>query len=184
MLAIDTVWQADTQQVHFRLLLDAMAYPGRCLNLKTSPKDGTVALAILSTLLDAEVSLADPQKLLKENHWQMLQTKSATEDEADYILCDGSQFTSFTPKLGSLQSPEKSATLILVVKKLGKGDLQLNLSGPGIQVNQLLSVTGLAAQWLTLREECNVSFPLGIDLILIDDTQITALPRTTSMEIL
>ena len=184
MLAIDPVWQADIQQAHFRLLLDAMAYPGRCLNLKKLPKDGTVALTVLSTLLDAEVSLADPHKLLKEDDWQMLQTKSASTDEADYILCDGSQFTNFTPKTGSLKSPEQSATLILVVNKLGEGELKLNLSGPGIQVNQLLSVTGLAGQWLALHEECNISFPLGVDLILIDDTQIAALPRTTKVEVL
>ena len=184
MLAIDPVWQADTQQEHFRLLLDAMAYPGRCLNLKTLPKNSTVALTVLSTLHDAEVSLADPHKLLNEDDWQMLQTNLATKDEAKFILCDGSQFTKFAPKLGSLKSPEQSATLILVVDKLGEGDLKLNLIGPGIQVNQLLSITGLAPQWLTLREECNGAFPLGIDLIFIDDSQIAALPRTTKVEIL
>jgi len=185
MLAIDPVWQADTQQAHFRLLLDAMAYPGRCLILKTLPIDGgQVALSVLSTLLDAEVSLADPHKLLKDDDWKMLQTNSVAVDEADYILCTGSQFTRFTPKLGRLKSPEQSATLILVVDKLGVGDLKLNLSGPGIQYNKLLSVTGLAAQWLARREECNIAFPLGIDLILIDDTQIAALPRTTKVEIL
>lgn len=185
MLAIDPVWQADTQQAHFRLLLDAMAYPGRCANLKTLPTDGgLVALTVLSTLLDAEVSLADPHALLKDDAWKMLQTNSAATDEADYILCAGSQFINFSPKLGSLKSPEQSATLILVVDKLGAGDLKLDLSGPGIQANQILSVTGLTAQWLALREECNVSFPLGVDLILIDDSQIAALPRTTKVEIL
>ena len=184
MLAIDPVWQADTQQAHFRILLDAMAYPGRCLNLKTLPKDGTIALTVLSTLLDAEVSLADPHKLLKDDNWKMLQTNLAVTDEADYILCTGSEFIIFSPKLGSLKSPEQSATLILVVEKLGEGDLQLNLSGPGVQVSQLLSISGLSAQWLALREECNGAFPLGIDLIIIDDSQIVALPRTTTVEIL
>jgi len=183
MLAIDPIWQPEAQQATFRLLLDAMSYPGKCLKLNVVPRDGLVALTVLSTLLDTEVSLADPHNLLKAEDWLMLQTKSVHQDNANYILCDASQLPDFTPKPGILKSPEQSATLLLVVDKLGEGDLQLNLTGSGIKDHQSLDVTGLNRKWLYIRNEWNCSFPLGVDFILIDNTQIVALPRTTKVEI-
>jgi len=183
MLAIDPSWQPEAQQANFRLLLDAMSYPGKYLNLNYVPKDYPIALTILSTLLDAQVSLADPHKLLKDEDWLMLQTKSEHQDNANYILCDASQIPDFTPKLGTLKSPEQSATLILVVDTLGVGELQLKLTGAGIKDHKTLNVTGMNKKWLTMRNEWNCSFPLGVDFILIDKTQIAALPRTTKVEI-
>lgn len=184
MLTIDRIWQADTQQAHFRLLLDAMSYPGKCLSLKILPEKSLVALTILSTLLDAEVSLADPHNLLNKEDWQMLQAKSEGSDQADFILCDASQAPDFTPKLGTLNCPEQSTTFVLVVDKLGEGDHKLNLTGAGIKENKTLLVKGLNSKWLSTRNEWCSSFPLGVDLILIDDQNISALPRTTKVEVI
>ncbi|HCW91511.1 MAG TPA: carbon-phosphorus lyase subunit PhnH, partial [Marinobacter sp.] len=38
---------------------------------------------------------------------------------------------------------------------------------------------GLTSQWLAERARWNRNFPMGVDLILVDDTQVVALPRTT-----
>jgi alpha-D-ribose 1-methylphosphonate 5-triphosphate synthase subunit PhnH len=184
MLSLDPIWMPDTQQGHFRLLLDAMARPGTCHTLTTVPKEGHSVLAVLTTLLDAEVSLADPHALLRSDDWPMLQTKSATVEQADYVLCDGSRAPNFTPKLGTLPSPEQSATLILVVGELGQGDTHLKLTGPGIANTESLMINGLDTQWLTLREDWVCSFPLGVDLVLVDGGQLAALPRTTKVEVL
>jgi len=184
MLKLDPIWQPDAQQENFRLLLDAMARPGHRYTLDTLPENGTVALTVLATLLDAEVSLDDPHALLRHEDWPMLQAQSTSTEQADYILCDATQTADFTPKLGTLPSPELSATILLVVDNIGKGNLQLKLTGPGIKDDRSLSITGLDSTWLSKREEWNCAFPLGVDLILIDDKQVAALPRTTKVEVI
>lgn len=184
MLALDPIWQAETQQIHFRLLLDVMSRPGRCHLLHATPAEGSVALSVLASLLDREVSLADPHGLLREQDWPMLQATVAIPEQADFILCDGLYIPSFTPRLGSLPSPEQSATLILVVNELGRGDSCLRLTGPGIADVETLVVEGLAEEWISARNEWVSAFPLGVDMILVAEQQVAALPRTTRVELI
>lgn len=188
MLNLDSIWLADTQQAQFRLLLDAMARPGLCQPLTALPESGPAALAILATLLDAEVTLADPDKLLRDADWPMLQVKTTHEEQADYVICDASHAPNFTPKLGTLANPDQSATLILVVEAIGdvKGEdkTHLKLSGPGIAHSTQLLIKGLDKKWLDKRNDWVCAFPLGVDFILIDDRQMLALPRTTQVEII
>jgi len=184
MLTLDPIWQPETQQAQFRLLLEAMSYPGRCYSLLNISEENSAALAVLAVLMDSEVSLADPHFRLEEGDWPLLQVNSKELDEADYILCDGSKTLDFLPKLGSLACPEQSATLILVVEQLGQGDINLKLTGPGINGVNELRMNGLAPHWLTMRSDSNGTFPLGVDWILVDKTQMVALPRTTQVEVM
>jgi len=188
MLQIDPIWMADNQQANFRLLLDAMARPGKCQPLEIKPENGPAALAILATLLDAEVSLADPDHLLDKDDWLMLQVKSSPAEQADYVICDGSHAPDFSPKLGTLPSPDESATIILVVNTIGEDladeNIHLELTGPGIADSTSLLVSGLNKQWLDKREDWTCAFPLGVDFILLDKKQMAALPRTTKVELI
>ena len=183
MLKLDPIWQPEVQQTNFRLLLDAMAYPGRRFALHAVPNKEHAALSVLATLLDAEVTLSDPYNLLSADDWLMLQSKSTSEDKADYVLCDASQSPNFLPKLGTLPDPEQSATLIVIVNKIGKGVSKLKLSGPGIKNIEYLIVDGLNSEWLSERNDWVCSFPLGVDMILVDDQCVAALPRTTKVEV-
>lgn len=183
MLKIDPIWQPDIQQKNFRLVLDAMSYPGRCFTLHSLPDEGAAVLSILATLLDAEVTLSDHHNLLRTDDWPMLQAESSSSDKADYVLCDGSHLPDFSPKLGTLPNPDQSATLILKVNKFGKGGETLKLSGPGIKEIERLSVAGFNTEWLSKRDEWVCSFPLGVDIILVDDQHVVALPRTTRVEV-
>ena len=187
MLKLDPIWQPEAQQLHFRLLLEAMSRPGRCQRLPVIPEDGPLALSVLASLLDAAVSLADPHGLLREQDWPMLLAQHATAEQADFILCDASRVPDFMPRLGSLPKPEQSATLILVLAELGteldKADLLLKLSGPGIARHETLGVSGLAKEWIDRREDWVSAFPLGVDMILLDAVCIAALPRTTRVEL-
>lgn len=184
MLKIDPVWQPETQQKHFRLLLDVMSRPGHCHALEAVPEDGPVALAVLASLLDAEVSLADPHGLLRKQDWPMLQAQAASPDMADFILCNATVVPDFTPRLGTLPNPEQSASLILVVKKLGQGDTCIKLTGPGIPECESLVIDGIAGEWLRLREDWVSAFPMGVDIILLDEQRIAALPRSTHVEVI
>ena len=183
MLKLDPIWSADIQQIHFRQLLEAMSRPGSLHIIHQLPEVGTAALTVLATLLDSEVSLSDPENILDDTDRTLLQVKQADSDEADYILCNGNKVINVNPKLGTLPSPEQSATLILTVDSLTTGNTHLILSGPGIKTNTSLKIDGLAEQWLTLRNDWVCHFPLGVDLILVDDKQLISIPRTTHIEV-
>ena len=184
MLNLEPIWEADTQQTQYRMLLDAMSRPGCRYPLSHVSEGATVALSILATLLDAEVSLADPHNLLRDKDWPMLQAKSCTEKQADYILCDGKRAPGFQPKMGTLPSPELSATLIVVVDSLSSGDTHLQVTGPGVERCNAIDINGLSAEWIVMREDWNCAFPLGVDMIFVDCTHIVALPRTAKVEVM
>jgi alpha-D-ribose 1-methylphosphonate 5-triphosphate synthase subunit PhnH len=113
----------------------------------------------------------------------MLQAKSALVENADYILCDAIQLPDLSPKLGTLPNPDQSATLILMVDKLSVGEHKLRLSGPGIKNIEYLAINGLNLDWLSKRDDWNCSFPLGVDILLVDDKSVAALPRTTNVNV-
>lgn len=172
------VWQAHTQQRLFRRLLDAFAYPGRLLDATDS---GTTArLAILATLLDGEVNLADPHGLITPKDRLRLMAAAAAPEQARFVLADAARTPDFMPALGSLESPEFGATLVLEVQQLGAGS-PLLLTGPGIASQTRLAVQGLHPAWMAQRADWVSAYPLGVDIILCDATHFAALPRTTQI---
>jgi alpha-D-ribose 1-methylphosphonate 5-triphosphate synthase subunit PhnH len=178
----DTLWQPAGQQLLFRQILQTMAYPGRCQSLCS---DTVMAeRAVLATLMDASVSLCDRHALLPEGDWPLLAAQRANRaEEADFILADGAQAPDFMPRTGSLSEPEQSATLVLRTTALGSGSTRLKLTGPGIREQKEVAVSGLHMDWLRKRADWVAAFPMGVDLILADASQIMALPRTTRIEV-
>lgn len=177
------VWQPFVQQRVFRRLMEAFAYPGRIEEIAAANEPVDALTAVLATLLDGEVSLADPEGLVAGEYWPRLEAKAAAPEKADFILAQGARAVSIEPRLGSLESPERSATLILRVAALGQG-AAYGLSGPGVNGEDdsrasELRVTGLDPAWLAAREGWVSAFPLGVDFILVDDGRAAALPRTT-----
>jgi alpha-D-ribose 1-methylphosphonate 5-triphosphate synthase subunit PhnH len=183
MFEMEAIWQPETQQQNYRALLEAMSRPGSRQSLYGVTESSGAAVAVLATLLDGSVSLSDPQGMLSETDRTLLQTAQAGPEQADYLLCSGQQAPAFEPKLGSLTSPERSATLVVEVTSLNAGELHLNLSGPGIREQRACAVAGLDPDWLARREAWVCGFPLGVDLILVDKEQVMALPRTTRVEV-
>ena len=169
-------WTASSQQHIFRQLMRAFSYPGRIETLATS---GAHALTLtLAALIDRGSSLADPQNLLDDLTRQRLQTPLTVAERAHFVVADGTRPPAFKPALGSLESPEHSATIVLTVVALGVGT-DCRLEGPGIAGSQSLAVTGLEPSWLEQRRSWNSAFPLGVDMILLDTIHAVALPRTT-----
>jgi alpha-D-ribose 1-methylphosphonate 5-triphosphate synthase subunit PhnH len=183
MLEVAPIWQPDTQQQNYRVLLEAMARPGSVQTLQGMDENPAGAAAVLATLLDASVTLCDCDGLLSDSDLSLLQTGLAEPEQADYLLCAGQQVPGFEPKLGTLPSPEQSATLLIRVAALEEGDLRLALSGPGIKGEVECAIAGLDPQWLARREDWVCGFPLGVDLILVDEKGVMALPRTTRVEV-
>lgn len=168
------VWSAPNQQTVFRQLMRAFSFPGRIETLA----GGEALTQTLATLVDREATLAAPQNLLGALTLQRLQARMTEPEHAQFIVADGSQSPTFEPSLGTLESPEFGATILLKVTTLGEG-IRLQLTGPGIASTQALAITGFDPVWLERRQVWNEGFPLGVDLILIDANSVVALPRTT-----
>ena len=183
---LEPIFSASVQQAVFRAALQAQSFPGRCVALPASVAQTPVHRALLAALLDAEVSLADPQNLLSaEADWPFLEARAIDADQADFILLGGEKVHSIKPRIGTLEEPEKSASLVLIVGQMGANDgLELKLTGPGIQTEQRLHVEGLAREWLSLRQNWNTAFPMGVDIFLAGSNGIVALPRTTQIEVI
>lgn len=173
-------WEPPTQQWVFRRLLEAFSYPGRVASV-ARPDQAPALSLILATLVDAEVALADPQGLIAADDWRRLGARREAPETAHFIVARGDLAPAFAPPLGTLESPELGATVVLRVGSLGEGS-PLALSGPGIDGATRLAVGGLDPAWLARRAVWNAAFPMGIDVILVDGTRLAVLPRTTRIE--
>lgn len=179
MMMNECIWQAGIQQCVFRELVEAFSRPGVVRDL-TPWLDGAPApRATLATLMDGETTLADPHGRIEAADWPLLQARRAAAESACYIIADGRRAPGFQPALGSLESPESGATLLIEVDAVGSGPLSLELAGPGIDGQRQLCLDGLHSDWLLRRSDWIAGFPLGVDILFIDAARIVALPRTT-----
>ena len=175
----------------FRRVLEAMARPGRIVELEGAAAVaplGEAALAIALTLLDHETPLyLDPTTrqptleqhlrfhcgcpLVDEPHRAMF----AILAEASALL----PLERFDP--GSDEYPDHGATVIVQVAGL-TADEGLTLAGPGIRDTAQLSIRG-APDNLPLALAANhARFPRGVDLLFCCGRQLAALPRSIQVE--
>lgn len=169
------------QQLNFKALMNAFAYPGRIQNLHGQ---GPALEQVLATLIDGEVSLADPDALLNGDERMRLEARMAVAESANFIVCKGNRLPAFQPLLGTLEEPEHGATLIVQVQgfEASVSTLTLVLKGPGIEKENTLHLAGLNEAWLQRRAFWNAAFPTGVDFILVSESQVVALPRTTQIQ--
>ncbi|ACK65049.1 phosphonate C-P lyase system protein PhnH [Rippkaea orientalis PCC 8801] len=184
MLTIESIWQAKSQQKIFMALLNCMALPGKIVDLKDNLGSYSALLGVLATLLDNTVTWSDEDELVNHRDRTLLATPLVPSNKAQFIVKNATIAPNnhFSPYLGELTSPEQGATLILQGNHLGKGNLKLQLSGPGIENTLTISLDQFDPEWFKQRYLWNKHFPLGVDMILVDQTQILALPRTTHLE--
>jgi alpha-D-ribose 1-methylphosphonate 5-triphosphate synthase subunit PhnH len=180
-MGIEAAFTAEALQVVFRQLLEATARPGRVYRLSGAEADLPAHFQVLSCLVDGSASLSDSGQHLSPRQWSLLQARAAESEQAQFILADGSQPPRFSPSLGTLESPEYGATLIVTVDVIGDGPMELACQGPGIDGQQGLRLSGLTWAWLSARRDWNASFPLGVDIYLADACRVCALPRTTTV---
>ena len=104
--------------------------------------------------------------------------RASSVETANFVLADGNRLLEAAPRLGTLENPEQGATVVLRVSRFGEGT-RLRLTGPGIQHEQVLQISGVNPGWWVQRTEWNGHFPLGVDLILVTEHEVAVLPRTT-----
>ena len=171
-------WQrnARAEQAAFRAMLQALSYPGRVVELPAT--HGPAWLQALACLIDASTELADMNQELSPSLWLQLGAKPTEAERSRFVLADANQPPAFEPCLGTLESPEGGATVLLRCAAVGEGPA-LSLSGPGIRQIITARATGVHPQWWASRARWCASFPTGADFLLADEHRLLALPRTT-----
>ncbi len=177
-------------QSTFRSVMDAMARPGSVQRITAAAgapapmMRGTAAIAL--TLFDHDTPLwLDPRISGTPHVTKWLKFHTGAPVIADSSICSFALIgdACALPGLdrfafGSNEYPDRSTTLILQVESLTQGPT-LELRGPGIDGSAVLQAT---IQPTDLFERLAINqalFPRGIDVVLVHDDTIVAIPRTT-----
>ncbi len=179
-------------QSTFRSVMDAMARPGSVQRITAAAgapapmMRGTAAIAL--TLFDHDTPLwLDPRISGTPHVTKWLKFHTGAPVIADSSICSFALIgdACALPGLdrfafGSNEYPDRSTTLILQVESLTQGPT-LELQGPGIDGSAVLQAT---IQPTDLFERLAINqalFPRGIDVVLVHDDTIVAIPRTTRL---
>lgn len=183
--------QIHQTQQHYRTLVDVFSYPGKIAKNAEKPNnystfcDGVLMTAM--TLLDNEVTFHTTFKSDGQEFSTLTGARMIDEaGKSDYLIIKEKDLEpSIFEKaaIGTLPSPEKSATLIIEVASFHEGHYY-KLTGPGIKDQTMIQLS-LEKKWINYRNEKCKEYPLGIDLILIDShSNMMSIPRTTKIEVI
>jgi alpha-D-ribose 1-methylphosphonate 5-triphosphate synthase subunit PhnH len=179
-------------QSTFRSVMDAMARPGSVQRIAATSgaphpmMRGTAAIAL--TLFDHDTPVwLDGTMSRKSDVTKWLKFHTGAPVIADSAVCSFALIGDVRalPELdrfafGSSEYPDRSTTLILQVESLIEGS-QFELQGPGIDGTAVLRAR-LEPADLFDRLAINAAlFPRGIDVVLVADDAIVAIPRTTRL---
>lgn len=176
-------------QAAFRALLEAMARPGTIVVPRAPPSTplppamGALALTLLDAdtpvWLDATEGREEALAWLRFHCGCRIVAEPAAA--AFVLVTDPARMPPHAAlNAGSDEYPDTSATLVVAVEALGRGE-SLRLAGPGIDGAATLRVTGLPPRFLAEREANHKLFPRGIDCILVCGESLAALPRSTAI---
>jgi alpha-D-ribose 1-methylphosphonate 5-triphosphate synthase subunit PhnH len=179
-------------QSTFRSVMDAMARPGSVHRVAATAgapgamMRGTAAIAL--TLFDHDTPVwldsllsetADVTKWLKFHTGAPVTANSSICSFA--IMGDPRALPALDRfALGSNEYPDRSTTLILQVESLTQGR-PLELCGPGIDGTAVLQAAIQPADLFQRLEINRTLFPRGIDVVLVADDAVVAIPRTTRL---
>lgn len=182
----------DSQKV-FRKLLSAMARPGEIMELDVdlAPQEPVhhASGAILLTLMDFETPFwTDLENSNAAVQWLRFHTGAPyirTSTQAGFALVtDYDAFDTpeqFNP--GTIESPDNSTTLIVHTRGMDDRG-KIRLTGPGIRKERFINLKGIKENFFAKRKQIASDYPLGIDIFFVCDRQFTAIPRTTTLEVI
>ncbi|MCJ7798351.1 MAG: phosphonate C-P lyase system protein PhnH [Polaromonas sp.] len=170
----------------FRSALDALSRPGRRFALG-QPISGLAlgpAMAhLLLALTDDDTAVWWQQSEGAAPDWLRFHTgasRALTPGEAAFaVLISAADMPSLDRfAAGSLESPDRSATLLVEVPSLDDGPA-LEWRGPGIQETQTVRIAGLPEHFWAQWQASHASFPQGVDIVFTCAGAALGLPRTT-----
>ncbi len=190
-------------QEHYRTLLQATARPGMIGQLDDAlldvPRELNRATALIAmALFSADTSFhiapgkAEAAEFIQQ---QTAATRSGPEQVDFLIVPDAMQADALREldqaRVGSLAFPDMGATVIVQVAALSPAPmadcLRLSLTGPGIESETVVFVSGAPELLFETLRSKNIEFPLGVDVFLTCDSLSAgpcamALPRTTRVK--
>jgi alpha-D-ribose 1-methylphosphonate 5-triphosphate synthase subunit PhnH len=179
-------------QSTFRSVMDAMARPGSVQRIEAAARTPAAMMrgtaAIVLTLFDHDTPVW-LDSLMSETSdvakWLKFHTSAPVIGDCSIcsfaILGDAKALPDLGRfSFGSNEYPDRSTTLILQVASLTHG-CTYELRGPGIDGSAVLQA---AIEPSDLFEQLAINvplFPRGIDVVLVHDDAIVAIPRTTRL---
>ncbi|MEO1617252.1 MAG: phosphonate C-P lyase system protein PhnH [Planctomycetota bacterium] len=171
----------EQQQAVYRALLRGFSYPGVATPL---PSSGVNAVdAICATLVDENADLWLDEGTIPSRLVSSLGCQLVEPSVADLLVARGDRFalTSDDPKLGTLDRPDASATIVLACQSFENG-IEVRVTGPGVESRNTFFVAGLSVDWLVARDDWCCRYPMGVDLLLVDAKNVVGIPRTSSLD--
>ena len=170
-------------QAAFRAVLEATSRPGRVLRagagLKPPAPLNQAAAAVLLALADADTPLwldagADAEAWLRFHCGAPVVAEAGA---AAFVLATGTPPALAALDHGTEEEPQRGATLVVQVAALEEGQ-GWRLTGPGIEREHRLRVTGAPEGFLAAWAANRKAFPCGVDLVFCAGDRLAALPRT------
>lgn len=179
-------------QSTFRAVLDAIARPGEIRPMPadaSAPEPMTTAMAALAlTLFDQDTPVwLDPPFAAEPGVSDWIRFHTAAPIVAEPARCAFALVRDSLrlPALGNFdvgtpEYPDRSTTLILHVESLITGPA-LELSGPGIDGRRGFSAGPLPEDIAARLMANRALFPRGVDLLLVSNDSVAALPRSVNV---
>lgn len=192
-MALDLVH--DIQRA-YRKVLNAMTRPGVVENISKEGRKVAIyeaafkaTFTLMHMFLDPEVKykiVSTKEEKMTKLMKQLTYAKASLLEESDFIfiLKDATSATREESirraKKGCLINPHQSATIVIEVEKISS-DKNLIFRGPGIE-NHHYATIDVEGNWIVERDKKNREYPMGVDIIFIDEaSNIIGLPRTTQI---
>lgn len=188
----------ERHQATYRLLLEALARPGRVVRLDhletLSPVASTAAL--LECLLDHDVSvcvLPGGEEVVDALRAAVVATgaRTAPVERADVVVVAGgdSRGGLARAKRGTFEAPEEGATWIYSLNQAtgpSSDRFRVRLDGPGIAEPEGLApeMRGLPIGELIALSAVNADYPLGVDAFFVRPSgEVVGIPRSTRIRV-
>lgn len=177
-------------QSTFRSVMDAMARPGSVRRIVPGAGTpgpmmrGTAAIAL--TLFDHDTPLWLDARMAESSDvvkWLKFHTGAPVVQDTSIagfaLIGDGAALPSLERfALGTSEYPDRSTTVILQVDSLDAGR-GFELRGPGIDGVAKLKASITPSDLFERLHVNEALFPRGIDVVLVADDAVVAIPRTT-----
>jgi alpha-D-ribose 1-methylphosphonate 5-triphosphate synthase subunit PhnH len=180
-------------QMAFRKIMDAVARPGTRADFASAveppPGLGVAAATVALTLMDFETPVwldpalrgGDAENWIRFHCGCPLTTDPAAAAFA--IVTDAGAAPRLSAfNLGDARYPDRSTTVILQVEGLD-GGLTATLTGPGIKDRVVVAPKGLPDGFWDQMRDSNAKFQFGIDVLIVSGSVLTAVPRSSQIQI-
>lgn len=180
-------------QSSFRAVMAAMSRPGVAQELHhdlsppapLSAGAATIALTLFDfeTPVWLDAALTEAEDVARWLRFHTGAPITSNPQKAVFaLIADAAHAPDFMEfALGTPDYPDRSTTLILQVESLTGGP-SIALTGPGIDGMQTMSARPLPHAFARRMTGNRALFPRGVDVLLVTDHAVAAIPRSTRVE--